>query len=209
MVAAPPAAVGWMLRGRAAWSALAAVAAGVFVSGPAAMVAAPVTAVAVWVLIGRAEPPSHRRAREEALRDLPHVVGLLADALRVGRSPGEAVSAVIEALPGPASDRLALVVPRLRLGVDPVEVWTAIAADPSLGPLGRTMARAQATGASVVSAVDRLADELERDARADIEDRARAVGVKAALPLGLCLLPAFVLLGIVPVVAGLLSTLGL
>ena len=35
------------------------------------------------------------------------------------------------------------------------------------------------------------------------------VGVKAALPLGLCLLPAFVLLGIVPVVAGMLGTLGL
>jgi hypothetical protein len=33
--------------------------------------------------------------------------------------------------------------------------------------------------------------------------------VKAALPLGLCLLPAFILLGIVPVVAGMLGTLGL
>jgi hypothetical protein len=35
------------------------------------------------------------------------------------------------------------------------------------------------------------------------------VGVKAAVPLGLCLLPAFVLIGIVPVVAGLLTTLGI
>ncbi|MCW2792983.1 MAG: type secretion system protein, partial [Nocardioides sp.] len=43
----------------------------------------------------------------------------------------------------------------------------------------------------------------------DVEDRARAVGVKAALPLGLCLLPAFVLIGIVPLVAGLLTTLAL
>jgi hypothetical protein len=33
--------------------------------------------------------------------------------------------------------------------------------------------------------------------------------VKAAVPLGLCLLPAFVLIGIVPVVAGLLVSLGL
>jgi hypothetical protein len=33
------------------------------------------------------------------------------------------------------------------------------------------------------------------------------VGVKAAVPLGLCLLPAFVLIGIVPLVAGLMSTL--
>jgi hypothetical protein len=33
--------------------------------------------------------------------------------------------------------------------------------------------------------------------------------VKAALPLGLCLLPAFLLVGIVPLVAGLLTGLGL
>ena len=198
-----------MLRGRPLWSALAAVAAAVFLSGPAGLVAGPVAGLATWVVIGRAEPPEHRREREAARRDLPHVVGLLADALRAGRSPVEAVRAVVEALPGRASDRLAAVVPRLQLGVDPAEVWTALAADPSLGPLGRTLARAHVTGASVVAAVDRLADELARDSRAEVEDRARAVGVKAALPLGLCLLPAFVLLGIVPVVAGLLATLGL
>ena len=41
------------------------------------------------------------------------------------------------------------------------------------------------------------------------KERARAVGVKAAVPLGLCLLPAFVLVGIVPVVAALLTNLGI
>ena len=39
--------------------------------------------------------------------------------------------------------------------------------------------------------------------------RARAVGVRAALPLGLCLLPSFLLLGIVPLVVGMLSDLDL
>ena len=61
----------------------------------------------------------------------------------------------------------------------------------------------------MVPAVGRLAEALAEAARGEVEDRARAVGVKAALPLGLCLLPAFVLLGIVPVVAGMLATLGL
>ncbi len=59
-------------------------------------------------------------------------------------------------------------------------------------------------GAPVVAAVERLADELARTARAETEERARAVGVKAAVPLGLCLLPAFVLIGIVPLVVALL-----
>ncbi|THJ01773.1 type II secretion system protein, partial [Nocardioides sp.] len=63
------------------------------------------------------------------------------------------------------------------------------------------------TGAPVVSAVERLADELARRARGEVEDRARAVGVRAAVPLGVCLLPSFLLLGIVPLAASLASTI--
>ena len=57
--------------------------------------------------------------------------------------------------------------------------------------------------------VERLAADLAGRARAETEERARAVGVKAAIPLGVCLLPAFVLVGIVPLVAGLLASLRL
>ena len=135
-------------------------------------------------------------------------MGLLADALRAGQSPEAALGLVVDALPGPASQRLAAVTARLRLGLDAETVWADVAADPALAPLGRTLARAHATGASVVVAIDRLAESLADDHRGVVEDRAHAVGVKAALPLGLCLLPSFVLLGIVPVVAGMLGTLG-
>lgn len=116
---------------------------------------------------------------------------------------------VAAALPGAAADRLAGVAARLGLGLDPVQVWSGLADDPELGRLGRALARAQASGAPVVPAVERLADDLARAARAETEDRARAVGVKAALPLGLCLLPAFVLIGIVPLVVALLTALDL
>ena len=63
------------------------------------------------------------------------------------------------------------------------------------------------SGSSVSEAMTRLADDLRRSARADVESRARAVGVKAAIPLGVCLLPAFVLVGVVPLVAGSLGVL--
>jgi len=184
-------------------------AAAVFLGGVPGLVAAPVAALTTWVVVERSEPAALRRDRAVARRDLPHVVGLLADALRAGQSPTEALAVVVTALPGPATARLAEVVPRLRLGLDPMAVWGEMAADPALGRLGSAMARAHRTGAPVVPAVERLADELARSAHAEVEDRARAVGVKAAVPLGLCLLPAFVLIGIVPVVAGLLTSLGL
>jgi Flp pilus assembly protein TadB len=204
-----PASSDWLRRWRVLWTLLGGVAAVVLVGGVAGVAAAPIAAGATWWVIERAEPAQVRRDRELARRDLPHVVGLLADALRSGRPPDTALSVVVGALPGPAAARLAALVPRLRLGVDREQVWADLAADPALGPLGRALARAQRTGAPVVPAVERLADELARSARAEVEDRARAVGVKAAVPLGLCLLPSFVLVGIVPVVGGLLGSLGL
>ncbi len=58
-----------------------------------------------------------------------------------------------------------------------------------------------------MQAVERLADELERESAARAEDAARRVGVAAALPLGVCLLPAFLLLGVVPTVASLFASM--
>ena len=54
---------GWVLRWRALWSVLAAVAVACFVSGPGGLVAGVVTAVVAWVLIGRTEPADVRRRR--------------------------------------------------------------------------------------------------------------------------------------------------
>ena len=204
-VAAPAPGLGWLHRHRLLWSALAGLGGLVFVGGPPGAVAAVVATGLTWVVIGRAEPADVRRRRDAVRRDLPHVVELLAATVRSGAAPAEGIAMVCAALPGPAADRLDGVAARLSLGVDPEEVWSSLAADPQLGRLGRTLARSHASGAPVVAAVERLADELARSARADTEERARAVGVRAAVPLGLCLLPAFLLIGIVPLVVSLLT----
>lgn len=203
------ASAGWLHGHRLLWSALAAIGALVLVGGRAGPPAALVAALVTWTVIGRAETPDVRRRREAVRRDLPHVVDLFAATLRAGAAPADGIALVCAALPGPAADRLAGVAARLALGLDPGQVWSALADDPHLGRLGRTLARAHTSGAPVVAAVERLADDLARSARADTEELARAVGVKAALPLGLCLLPAFVLIGIVPLVVALLATLEL
>jgi Flp pilus assembly protein TadB len=198
---------GMVRRWRWAWAALAGAGAAVFVGGPLAPIAGAGGAAVVWVVAGRVEPRGLTRRREEVRRDLPHVVTLLGAALRSGAAPGAAIDLVCRALPGAAADRLAPVAARLALGGDPLAIWSALADDPALGPLGRTMARTHRSGAPVVAAVDRLSGELARSSRAQVEDRARAVGVKAAVPLGVCLLPAFLLLGIVPLVAGLAGSI--
>jgi hypothetical protein len=61
----------------------------------------------------------------------------------------------------------------------------------------------------VADAMAAHAADLRAGSRARVEARARAVGVRAALPLGVCLLPAFVLLGVVPLVAAALTVVSL
>jgi len=200
---------GWMSRGRWLWTLLAAAAGATFVSGPAGVPAALLAGWLTWRLVARSEPPSQRRRREAVLRDLPGLVHLLATALESGCDVGEAVRLVCDVLPGPAADSLTSVPARLGLGVDPREAWGQVLDDPALAPLGRAMVRAERSGSSVTSEVARLADELGESARLRVEERARTVGVKAAVPLGVCLLPSFVLIGIVPLVVGLLSSLHL
>lgn len=197
---------GLIARWRWLWAGLAAVGAWSFVQGPAAPVAAVLAAAGVLVAAARAEPPGVRRRREDRQRELPSLVELYAAALNAGAAPGPALALVCAALPGPAADDLLQVHARLQLGASAAVVWDDLAAHPELGPLGRTMARAQGSGASVVTAVRALSDDLGERSRSAVEDRARAVGVRAALPLGLCLLPAFLLTGIVPLVAGALGS---
>lgn len=178
-----------------------------FVGGVAGAVAAPVAATLTWIAVGRIEPAEVRRAREQVARELPHVVRLLGVALSSGAPPADALEIVADALPGPAGERLRPVATRLRLGADPAAGWAALGADPALAPLGRALARAEDGGVSVATSIARLADDLSGKSRAELERQARAVGVKAAAPLGLCLLPAFLLIGIVPLVGGLLTSM--
>ncbi|MER7558293.1 type II secretion system F family protein [Nocardioides sp. NPDC126508] len=200
---------GWMIRWRPLLALLAGVAVYVFVGGTVGAVLAAPAGIVCWLVIGRVEPVEVRREREAAKAELPALVRLLSAALSSGAAPAEALVVVAAALPGPAAARLLPAASRLHLGADPEKTWRTLVDDPALAPLGRALARAQATGAPVATTVERLADDLTRNARAEVEDRARAVGVKAAVPLGICLLPAFLLLGVVPVVGGLLSNLGI
>ena len=175
--------------------------------GTAAWVAAPVVGALVWRHSARWESAAagRRRARIEA--DLPHVVDLLVAVLAAGAAPGDALAQVADVVEGPVADELSGFVARLRLGADPVAVWSAMSRHPQLGRLGTSLRRAAESGAPVAAALARLGEDLRARRRSDVEGRVRQIEVKAAVPLGVCLLPAFVLVGVVPLVAG--SVIGL
>ncbi|POM26482.1 Bacterial type II secretion system protein F domain protein [Actinomadura rubteroloni] len=165
-------------------------------------------AFAVARMFRRLGSADERRRRARLVADLPIAVDLLAACLRGGTSWEEAVRAVATALPGPLGDELDGVAARIRLGADPVDAWGALAADPVLAPLARTVARAAGSGATLAPSLTRLARDRRAEAHVEAVKRARAAGVHVLAPLGACFLPAFVLLGIVPSIAGLASSLG-
>jgi pilus assembly protein TadC len=188
------------------WPArLTAVAAGVgLLSGHTA------AAVAMAVLAVALRAPAVRAARAEQLRragllaDLPRAAELLATCLEAGASSAAALSAVADAVGGPLAVRLRAVVAFLRSGTDLAQ-WPADPVDP-VDRLVRAVARASRTGAPMAESVRLLAaDEAER-ARWDALERARRAGVQAVGPLAACFLPAFVLLGVVPMIVGVART---
>jgi hypothetical protein len=66
---------------------------------------------------------------------------------------------------------------------------------------------ATSTGAPSAALLHAHAAQLRRRRNREVHRRAAALGVQLVLPLGLCSLPAFICLGVVPVVLGLLPAL--
>lgn len=196
-----------LLRWRPVLTPLGFMAGWAFLGGTPGMLAGLAGAVVVWVVLGRTEDPALRRRREQLVADLPVAVDLLSACLATGAAPEHALLTVGNALGGPVGEELELIHHRLAVGMPPREVWRAVGQHPQLGPLGRSVDRAAESGASIADGVGRLAAELREAARAEVEARARAVEVKAAAPLGVCLLPAFVLLGVVPMVVGIFTSM--
>ncbi len=182
-------------------------------------------AMAVWTGTG----PSAVRARAKMpVRALPSRQGLLdqprsgadplaiassLDVLAVCLTAGMAVSGAAAATVPSAPPKLALVLRRaadlLALGADPAVAWStppelpANSVDPQTDALLRLARRSSSSGAALADGVAELAEQCRHDAAHAAAAAAERAAVLIAGPLGLCFLPAFVCLGIVPVVAGL------
>jgi Flp pilus assembly protein TadB len=172
------------------------------VAGPVAAIAGLPAGLVFVAWIGRLESPGVTRAREEIDRDLPLAVDLLAACAASGRPPNESLTVVRRAVGGALGHKLGEISARLALGADPAREWARSAHDPQLAGLARAMQRSAESGAPLADGLTRLAEDLRRDRRTRSQIRARNVGVKAAGPLAACFLPAFMLIGVVPTVAG-------
>jgi hypothetical protein len=126
------------------------------------------------------------------------VMDLVACGLRSGLSVADALAASAGAAP-PAY--LLEVLGRLRLGVDAQRAWDR--PPPDFAGLARALVLADLSGAPAAAVVSRAAADHRAARREQAELAAARVGVRLVLPLGLAVLPGFVLLAVVPIVLGL------
>jgi pilus assembly protein TadC len=130
---------------------------------------------------------------------------VLAACLRSGMAVSTAASATAPSAPAAMARLLRRAADLLALGAEPDSAWTSPG-----GPVGkhseallRLARRSASSGTALAQGVAELADQSRHEAADAASAAAERASVLIAGPLGLCYLPAFVCLGIIPVVAGL------
>ena len=117
--------------------------------------------------------------------------------------PGLGLDLIAIAVSGGAS------IPRALRSVDDARTHCGLAVDDSAAEVEKTLALSARAGVPAASLLRSAADEARRTARGLGQRKAAALSVTLMLPLGLCILPAFMLLGVAPLLISVLSsTLG-
>lgn len=188
-------------------AAVAAVGTALLLGGPTGVVAGVGLGAAVRLVVPRLESRGDRDRRERLSRQAPLTVDLVAACLASGSGLEPSLGAAARAVGAPTSDVLLAATAALRLGADPQLVWGALATEPGLGALARAVSRSQQSGAPLSDLLPRVAAEVRANERARLDARIRTAAVRLTAPLGAALLPAFFLLGVVPVVASWVDAL--
>jgi len=175
---------------------------GFLFSGAKGAIAFAVIAAVASGLMHLIAATADQRDRQRSAAAVAPCADLLAACLHAGASPEEAVASVAATIGGPLQEPLSRVVVAMRAGADPRQAWALSASCPALVPIARSFVRASRSGAPLAATMSAVADEQRRIRRWQAEAAARRAGVIAVAPLVLCFLPAFILVGVVPVIVG-------
>jgi Flp pilus assembly protein TadB len=174
------------------------------VGWPAGVVTGPLVAAALWWFLRRArQPPKTDPMTVAAAWDL------LAACLRSGLPVPTAITSVASELPPNAAQALRASADLLALGADPATAWSPATNCPDTAALARGARRAARSGTALADLVTDLAATVRANAADAAEATAQRAGVLIIVPLGVCFLPAFICLGIVPVIVGLATRISL
>ncbi|HEV7956956.1 MAG: hypothetical protein JWL94_2051 [Microbacteriaceae bacterium] len=126
--------------------------------------------------------------------------GLVARARPKTLTPGLTLDLMAIALSGGAS------IPRAVAAVDEAKASCALGGDTDDTALAEVLELSQRAGVPAAALLRSEADEQRRVARSDGDRRAAILAVTLMLPLGVCVLPAFMLLGVAPLLISVISS---
>jgi tight adherence protein C len=141
----------------------------------------------------------HRRAMDA---EIPQLLDLLAAGSAAGLSAVVGLQRSVSVLRGPLGAELRESLDAVDLGARWQEELGAVTERLALPDLRRAVAvltRTETLGTSLTEATRELAADVRRARRAAVAERARAAPVKMLFPLVFLVLPAFLLLTVVPV----------
>lgn len=179
-----------------------------------AVVLVPMWCAALLLVAVVTAPPllvhrTQRRRDAEVARSLPEIVDLFDLAVGAGLNVTLAVEAVARRATGPLADELVAALDEVRLGRRLADALSEVPdrAGEVVRPLVDALVSSDRYGARLGDALPLLASEVRADRRRRAEEIARRVPVKLLFPLVCCVLPAFGLLTLAPLIAGAAAAL--
>jgi tight adherence protein C len=179
---------------------------GALLPGSGALLA-PLLAVTAMRMPSLAAARAAKRRRAAIDAEIPQLLDLLAAGSSAGLSAPLALRRAVEGLQGPLTLELTAALDAVELGARWRDELRSLATRLDLADLTRVVAvvtRTERLGSSLGEATRELAEMVRASRRAAVTERARTAPVKMLFPLVFLVLPAFLLLTVVPV---LLTTL--
>ncbi|GAB2502418.1 Bacterial type II secretion system protein F domain protein [Corynebacterium atrinae] len=131
-------------------------------------------------------------------------IDLFATCLRAGLSTAAATHAVAQVVTDERTrEHWETTAALLSIGVPTDRAWSDVIGIPGMGDIAELARMSHQAGTSMAQSCERIAAGLRTAAADDATARGERAGVLIALPLALCFLPAFILLGLAPVVISL------
>lgn len=149
---------------------------------------------------GAAHAEARRRRAMDA--EIPQLLDLLSAGSAAGLSAVAGLQRSVSVLRGPLGEELKASLDAVDLGARWREELAAVTERLALPDLRRAtsvLTRTDTLGTSLTEATRELAADVRRSRRAAVAERARAAPVKMLFPLVFLVLPAFLLLTVVPV----------
>jgi pilus assembly protein TadC len=144
---------------------------------------------------------------EYGLRDTAMMLELIAAMLDAGSGIGRSLELVAAAASPERTKSLKPVVAALAIGADWETSWrNSEGHSAEILALRDALGFAALTGAPSSAILYAQAARMRRERFRSAEKRAASLGVKLVIPLGLCSLPAFICLGVVPVLLALVPS---